>query len=233
LQGGASKVANFHKDIAFKVKGEARMQPPISFPKVAWVFIAVLFISNTFLAAAALSAESQSDLSAILRQMEQKWQQPLPMGFSQAVDAKGWLGKYHFTSTVVRDEKGTHVSVTGAPVFISSDFLADLADFKKAMAGFDLKYNGKVTLDNKEYYLLSGARRKDIYSGALEGSIWVDAKTYLVYRLQARYSWGKVDVLHTYAQKSGYTVLLTQEATVSPISMRMTVVYSDYWFGKR
>lgn len=205
----------------------------VSFLKWPFILITVLLIVTNCLTVATLGADAPMDLATLLRKMELNWQQPLPMGFSQEVETKGWLGKWHFTGSVIRDEQGTHVTVSGAPPFVSPDLLADLADFKKAMAGFDLKYSGKVNLDKTECYLLSGVRRKGFYSGALEGSIWVDANTFLIRRLKARYSWGSVDVEQTYTQKDGFTVLIRQEASISPYGMHMTVVYSDYWFKKR
>jgi len=199
--------------------------------RVAWA-LAIGFA--LFQACTLAGSAAAPSLTQIMQNIAAATNIPQSMGFSQDIEAAGWLGKWHFSSTVVRDAQGVHVSAPKAPALIPTDFLADLADFSEALREFELNYSGKVVLAGKyDCYLVTGARKPGVYSGAIQGSIWVDVSTFLIRHIQIRYSWGTVDVEQTYEQQKEFTVLSRQDATVKPLPMRLTVKYSDYWFKSK
>ncbi|MGI6081632.1 MAG: hypothetical protein ACOYEP_02005 [Limnochordia bacterium] len=175
-----------------------------------------------------VGATQYSEAERVLASMREAMRQPEQVVFTQDVNMSAILSRWRFSATVTRSGDVVSVSAKGAPSFIPPDLLADLADFEKALTNFDLEYLGKEQLDGRTCHVLKGVRRPQFYTGAVEGRIWIDEHEHLMRRTEARYSWGRVRVNHTYMSMDDFTVLAQQEASISPFAVRLTITYRDY-----
>jgi len=170
----------------------------------------------------------ESEAERILSLMREAMRQPEHVVFTQDVNMSAILSRWRFSATVTRRGDAVSVHAKGAPSFIPPDLLADLADSEKALANFDLEYMGMEQVNGLMCHVLKGVRRPQFYTGAIEGRIWIDEHEHLMRRTEARYSWGRVRVDHTYMSMDGFAVLARQEASISPFAVRLTVTYRDY-----
>lgn len=200
-----------------------------------WVSVVICaLMASALIACFARNVQASDSVMAeeVLSRMRLAMVQPDYNTFRQEVDLRGILGRWRFTTTVERKGQRVNVETKGAPAFVPPEFLPDLADFEKALADFRLEYKGRERLGDTPCLVMKGVRRPGLYTGALEGKIWIDENEYLIRRTEARYSWGVVSVEHTYVAMQGFVLLKRQDATISPLAMRLTVTYEDYCFGK-
>ncbi|HHW09228.1 MAG TPA: hypothetical protein GXX29_04580 [Firmicutes bacterium] len=197
------------------------------------LFTAVLAAPSAAAGAVLSVLPAEPQLADILAGMREILKTPETMGFRQEVEARSWLGRWHFTSEVRKEPGRVEVEMEGAPSFVNKDFMADLADFEKALARFDLKYTGERILDGRSCFVIEGQRRSGLYSGATAGLIWIDKETLTITRIEARYNWGRVVVEQKYMNSGPYKVLNRQEAVISPLGVRLEVEYRNYWFEEQ
>lgn len=167
----------------------------------------------------------------VLARLNEAMRLPAQISFRQTVDASGIFGRYHWSAVITREGGKSNVQASGLPSIVSKDLLADLNDFEKVMSGFDLQYKGEAVEGGNRFLLVDGVRKAGETSGAQDGRIWVDPDTFRIKKMEARYNWGRLKVENTYNTINGVTVLWNQEATLSPLPMRMSITYRDYLIG--
>jgi hypothetical protein len=178
----------------------------------------------------AVAAANPLTTASIIDNMNNAMRQPVVMQYKQEAYARGLLGIYRWSSTIKLDGSDIKVDTQNAPSFVSAEMMRDISDFRKAMIAYNLEYTGTTKWDGKEYLTLKGLRKPEVTSGAIEATILIDPVTYLITRIEARYSWGKMTLDQMFIHKDGVAFLEKQEGSLSPWLMRITVTYSDYKF---
>lgn len=193
----------------------------------------VLVIIGTALSCFALSAHAAGpNLAEVLARIH--WDTkayPTPMGFEQQIVVRSLIKTWQFTSDVERRGGALSVEMHGAPSFIPPEVTTALIEPDVILNDFDLTLVGERMEGSARYYIIEGRRRPGIEAGAASGRIWVDPRSWLIDRIEARYWWGYLDVRQTYRKEQGLTVLDRQRATISPFGLRLDIAYTRYWFG--
>jgi hypothetical protein len=187
----------------------------------------ILFMLILLLLPTAAQASAYTTAS-IIENMNKAMRQPVVMQYKQEAYARGLLGFYRWTSTITQNGSDIQVDSQNAPSFVSADMMKDISDFRKAMERFNWEYTGITRRSGKEYLTLKGVRKPHLSSGATEADVLIDPATYLIIRIEARYSWGKMSLDQSYIYNAGVAYLEKQEGSLSPWMMKITVTYSDY-----
>lgn len=156
---------------------------------------------------------------------------PPRMGFEQQIVVKSIIKTWRFTSNVERRGRSLSVEMHGAPSFIPPEVSTALIEPDVILNDFDLTLVGERMEGTARYYIIEGSRKPGIEAGATSGRIWVDPRSWLIARIEARYWWGYLDVRQTYRKEHGLVVLDRQTANISPFGLRLDIAYTGYWFG--
>lgn len=154
---------------------------------------------------------------------------PEVIGFRQDVELRVLILSWRFHADVVRRGDEIELTVYNKPSLIGDDVSASLLEVSEGIDQFDLELVDEVHRNGDVFYVVEGKARTA--SGAREGKIWINGRTWLVEQAVLDYPWGSVTLDQTFQTVDGYTVLREQHASVNRLGARMTVRYSDFWFA--
>lgn len=156
--------------------------------------------------------------------------QPTRYSFRQDIELRVLILRWRFHADVRRDGDRIDVQVHDAPGFLSPDIAATLLEVSEGLDGFTLKLVAKTERGGDVYYVVEGV--STLQEGARSGTIWVNARTWLIDEAVLKYDWGNLTVQQRFQTINGYTLLREQHAAVDRLGGKLRVQYGGYSFDE-